>query len=104
MSTSVTSTSISVTWSAPADLGGRSDLYYKVEISDPDKLGVYNTTYWGNESKSVKFEDLRPCTEYCVRVTAENGVSDQDPDGAEGRRETRCIQTQQGSERQTLPM
>ena len=94
MSTSVTSTSISVTWSAPADLGGRSDLYYQIEISDPDNLRSYTgTVYLSGSSTSTALTNLRPYTQYCVRVTAHNGVSDQDPDREHLRREEECTRT-----------
>ena len=79
----VTVNSIRVTWSRPSQTGGRSDLYYTVEHSDPDRLGQYiGTTCKGSSSTSHTFTGLRPGTQYCIRVSAHNGVSDQDPDGA----------------------
>ena len=94
---SATNTSITVRWSAPADLGGRTDLYYQVEISDPDNLGSYTGTDYVPGSKDIHvFPGLRPCTDYCVRVTAENGVSDQDPTSKDSRTDKQCIKTKEG--------
>ena len=87
-------TSITVRWSAPADRGGRSDLYYQIEISDPDNLGSYTgTVYLSGSSTSRALSNLRPYTQYCVRVTSHNGVSDQDPDREHLRREEECTRT-----------
>ena len=100
---STTNTSITVRWLAPADLGGRTDLYYQVEISDPDNLGSYIGAICVPGSKEIHvFLGLRPCTDYCVRVTAENGVSDQDPSSKDSRTETRCIKTKEGCKDATL--
>ena len=86
--------SITVRWSAPSDNGGRTDLYYEVDISDPDNLGSYNgTVYLSGRSTSRTISGLRPFTQYCVRVTAHNGVSDQDPNGQHLRREEQCSRT-----------
>ena len=65
--------------------------YYYVEISDPDNLGSYAhalesaidnrpPSNIGGHHEVHQFSGLRRCTQYCVRVTAHNGVSDQDPD------------------------
>ena len=87
--------SITVRWSAPSDNGGRTDLYYEVDISDPDNLGSYTgTVYLSGRSTSQTISGLRPFTQYCVRVTAHNGVSDQDPSGQHvRRREEQCTIT-----------
>ena len=86
--------SITVRWSAPSDNGGRTDLYYEVDISDPDNLGSYTgTVYLSGRSTSRTISGLRPFTQYCVRVTAHNGVSDQDPNGQHLRREEQCTTT-----------
>ena len=86
--------SITVRWSAPSDNGGRTDLYYEVDISDPDNLGSYTgTVYLSGRSTSRTISGLRPFTQYCVRVTAHNGVSDQDPNGQLLRREEQCTRT-----------
>ena len=85
---------ITVRWSAPSDNGGRTDLYYEVDISDPDNLGSYTgTVYLSGRSTSRTISGLRPFTQYCVRVTAHNGVSDQDPNGQHLRRDEQCTRT-----------
>ena len=72
---------MTLSWSPPTDDGGRTDLYYYVEISDPDNLESYGDGhYFSGTSRSTSFSGLRRCTQYCVRVTAHNGVSDQDCD------------------------
>ena len=87
-------TSITVRWSPPTEDGGRTDLYYYVEISNPEVLGSYTGgEYKSGSSRSHTFSDLKPCTQYCVRVTAHNGVSDQDPGSEESRRVEQCTET-----------
>ncbi|CAI8007494.1 Ephrin type-A receptor 4 [Geodia barretti] len=94
LSLSPQQSSITVRWSAPADLGGRRDLYYQVEISDPDNLGSFTgTVFLSGSTTSRTISGLRPHTQYCVRVTSHNGVSDQDPDGEHLRTEGECTTT-----------
>ena len=96
--------SIIVRWSPPAEDGGRSDLYYQLEHSDPDSLGLYtDPVYVSGSTRSRTFSGLRPFTQYCVRVTAHNGVSDQDPDGTHLRRVEECTTTL-ASGNLTLPL
>ena len=85
---------MTVSWSPPTDDGGRTDDYYYVEISDPDNLGSYRDgQYLSGTSRSRSFSGLRRCTQYCVRVTAHNGVSDQDPDRVNTRTVEVCEET-----------
>ena len=87
-------TSITVRWSPPTEDGGRTDDYYEVEHSDPDNLGSYTgTVYLSGGFSSRILRGLRPFTQYCVRVTVHNGVSDQDPDGTHLRRVEECTRT-----------
>ena len=89
-------TSITVRWSPPTEDGGRTDLYYEVEHSDPDNLRLYTgPVYLSGVSRTHTFSGLRPFTPYCVRVTAHNGVSDQDPDGTHLRRVEVCEKTKE---------
>ena len=89
-------TRITVSWSPPAESGGRTDLYYQVEHSDPNNLGSFTgTVYLNGGSRSTTFSSLSPFTPYCVRVTAHNGVSDQDPDGTHLRSNTTCGKTKE---------
>ena len=88
--------SITVRWTRPADEGGRTDLYYQVEHSDPDNLGSYiGAVYLGRGSmtRTRTLTGLRPDTQYCVRVIAHNGVSDQDPEGTHLRTVEECVRT-----------
>ena len=94
--TSDTSTSLSVRWSAPSYLGERSDLYYRVEYSDPDEVGVMLPMQCGGScltGTSCTVTGLRPATTYVVRVTAHNGVSDQDAGGALARQKEITLTT-----------
>ena len=96
-------TSITIRWLSPAQTGGRSDLYYRVEHSDPDNLGSYTgTVYKSGGSTSHTFTGLRPYTQYCIRVSAHNGVSDQDPDGDHRRIVEKCNRTMEGCKSSTL--
>ena len=96
--TSDTSTSLSVEWSTPAYLGERDDLYYAVEYSDPrpDKVGVMIPMQCGEgclTGTSCTITGLQPATTYVVRVTAHNGVSDQDTAGALARQQEITLTT-----------
>ena len=87
-------TQIRVTWSSPSQSGGRSDLYYVVEHSDPDSLGQFTgTSCKSSSATSHTFSSLRPATQYCVRVSAHNGVSDQDSENAATRYKEECTLT-----------
>ena len=85
--TDVQSTSITISWSQASDNGGRPDLYYQIEYfatSDQNNRGVIympstTTTY------SITITSLKPYTQYTIRVSAHNGVSDQDPDRSQSR-------------------
>ena len=98
-SVAVSPREVSAHWSAPAEDGERTDLYYHVEISDPTQLGVFErTSFMQSTVTSYTFSGLRPFTQYCVRVTAHNGVSDQDPDGTHLRRVEACTETPEDGE------
>ena len=83
--TGSTANTLTVTWGAPANDGGRSDTYYRVHFSDPDRVGVLleaNCSLQCLTNTSCTIEGLRPATDYVVQVSAHNGVSDQDENGA----------------------
>ena len=87
-----------VTWSPPNHMGSRSDLYYKVQHSNPEILGEFFAAECVSSSQTrYTFNDLRPYTQYCVRVIAHNGVSDQDPDGTYFRTVQKCTRTAEQS-------
>ena len=91
-------TSITVSWSRPSDEGGRTDLYYQVEHSDPDNFGSFTgTVYLTSDSTTYTLTGLTPYTQYCVRVIAHNGVSDQDSDRIQSRTVENCTETPEAS-------
>ena len=86
--------SVIARWSPPAEDGGRTDLYYELSISDHNNTRSFNSSVYHNtNSRSYTFSGLNPFTEYSVRVTAHNGVSDQDPDGTCLRTVEECVTT-----------
>ena len=99
---SVTNNSISVTWRQPADLGGRTDTYYHVSRSGPGRQEPYNGVYVSGGTRSHTFRGLKPFQEYCVRVIAHNGVSDQDRDGVHRRTVQACNKTKEGGKQFVL--
>ena len=79
-----TSTAIIVSWTRPTTTG-RPDFFYRVQHSDPNNVEQFiitvddNLRDSGNEV-TYTVSGLVPFTNYIVRVTTHNGVSDQDPD------------------------
>ena len=78
-----TSTAINVSWTRPTTTG-RPDFFYRVQYSDPNNVGQFitvndNLRDSGNEV-TYTVSGLVPFTNYIVRVSTHNGVSDQDPD------------------------
>ena len=93
---SSTDSSLSISWDPPISNGGRSDLYYQVHYSDPDNVGVMLEAECGAgclTGTSCTISGLRPATTYVVRVSAHNGVSDQDQGGALARMTSFTLQT-----------
>jgi hypothetical protein len=84
--TATTDTSISIRWRRPESDGGRHDLYYRVHYSDPDSVGVMLEAECVNVCQTrtctCTIRGLRAATAYVIRVSAHNGVSDQDRGGA----------------------
>ena len=65
--------SFSITWTAPSDTGGRTDIFYIVTITGRFINKTVNIT-----DTQYSFTGLNPFTTYTVSVRAGNGVSDQD--------------------------
>ena len=81
---------ITVRWERPL-ITGRDDYYYNIFHSNPDIPGSFtrhNRNSFIKDSSVVQYSvsGLRPLTNYTIRVTVHNGVSDQDPGGEQGRR------------------
>ena len=74
--------SITVRWNRPA-ITGREDYYYNIHHSNPDLPGSFikhNSNPYISSSPILQYtvSGLRPLTNYTIRVTVHNGVSDQD--------------------------
>ena len=82
-STSQTNTTITISWKRPGD-GGRNDLYYIIEYRPQGSLGSFigpsRREDTGVMDYTYTIRNLEPDTNYLITVTAENGVSDQEPD------------------------
>ena len=78
---------ITVRWERPLITG----YYYDIFYSDPDLPGRFkkhnpNALIKHYALVTYSVSKLRPLTGYTIRVVSQNGVSDQDPQGEEGRR------------------
>ena len=87
--------SASISWKRPVKIG-RSDFYYIMEYSDGD---VVRSDTVINHHRVVHYSvsGLKYATEYTITVTAENGVSDQDPKNEFLRKCELKFMTQEGS-------
>ena len=93
MSLVVTNTTLTVSWPQPVEDGGRTDLYYQVEWSGSNPLELSGSVYVSGSSRIRTFTGFKSFTKFCVRVTAHNGVSDQDHVGLSLRRVMECTVT-----------
>ena len=103
--TGTTSTTITVRWNRPT-ITGRSDYYYVVEYTDPDEVGaVYipDNSRLVNGNTQVTYtvagaggSGLQADTEYIIRVSVHNGVSDLDGENADDRRQQVQVTTPEG--------
>lgn len=75
MFTDPKSTTITLTWDPPSDLGGRSDLRYMVVCAECESQVLCSPGWRGFNSTSVTLSNLNPSTSYRISVYAENGVS-----------------------------
>ena len=76
---SVTATDITVEWKRP-DLTGREDFYYGVYYRELTSLSGITLGPYINNSDNVDYtiDGLQPSTQYLIKITVHNGVSDQD--------------------------
>lgn len=74
----ITNTTVSISWSPPANNGGRDDTRYNVfyQLSGWLHLGFIEGSQ-GVLGLRATVQGLLPVREYVIRVVAENGVSDQ---------------------------
>ena len=80
--TSITDSSVSLTWTAPASNGGRNDgIVYVIlyKLSTDQVFVEYPPTSTINET-SVTISELLPNTSYTFAVVAENKVTNELPD------------------------
>ena len=104
-STSQSNTTITIRWERPDD-GGRDDLYYIIEYRPQCRLDSFIRAGRREDTGVMVYtytiRNLEPNTNYLITVTAENGVSDQEPD----LRGTRTVEiqalTREGGESPTL--
>lgn len=76
---SVTATDITVEWKRP-DLIGREDFYYSVYYRELTSLSGITLGPYVNNSDYVDYtiDGLQPSSQYLIKITIHNGVSDQD--------------------------
>ena len=68
----VTNTTVFLEWESPLDDGNRSDLFYTISHNiSSDSYNTMNTTFL--------LENLIPFVAYEIYITADNGLSSQDP-------------------------
>ena len=99
-STDQSNTTITITWTQPSSLGERDDVYYSIEYREQGSLDDFQTAGREDDTGATEYThtiaDLNPVTDYLIRVIAENGVSDQDPDPLDGRTVEIRARTQEG--------
>ncbi|KAK7093365.1 ephrin type-A receptor 4-like isoform X2 [Littorina saxatilis] len=70
-----TSSSVTLNWDPPNDLGGRYDLEYRIVCSECGTQVLYRPGWHGFNTTSVTLTNLKPSFSYRITVYAENGVS-----------------------------
>ncbi len=102
LTTTITSTSVSLSWTRP-EVTGRDDFYYSIEYSDPNTGSfILSSGNYVNSAFSYTVPNLRPNTPYTIRVTTHNGVSDQDTENEALRRVDLPTRTGEGGKRISL--
>ena len=89
-------TTVVVGWEPPLSNGGRNDIYYVVKYREVGSLGPFTTAGHTSESPFT-VHGLKPVTQYYIRITAENGVSDQEPGSQDERTTEIVVVTREGS-------
>jgi len=88
-------TTVVVGWDRRLSDGGRpTDVYYVVKYRKVGSLGPFTTAGQTSESPFT-IQGLKPVTRYIIRITAENGVSDQEP-GSQDERTTEIVVVTRG--------
>jgi titin len=74
VTSSITSTSASLAWSAPTDTGGVALSDYKVEVSRDGSPTWNEITHAASTSRVMGLTGLAPGTKYFVRISAKNSM------------------------------
>lgn len=69
--------SVSINWNQPSNLGGRSNLWYRVECRDCPRNATFYPSQTRFTSPNVSISRLEPDTTYTVYIYAENDVTSQ---------------------------
>ena len=99
--TTITSTSVSLSWTRP-EVTGSDDFYYSIEYSDPNTGSfILSNGNYVNCTLTVSYTvpNLRPNTPYTIRGTTHNKVSDQDTENEALRIAYLFIKMREGSKK-----
>jgi len=89
-------TTVVVGWDHPLSNGGRNDIYYDVKYRKVSSTGPFAPAGQTSESPFT-VQGLKPVTQYYIRITAENGVSDQEAGSQDERTTEIVVDTREGS-------
>ena len=85
-----TNTSITIQWDPPR-ITGRSDYYYNIEYNDPLNISIYKQhnqeRISGTNTTMYSVTGLQPITPYIIRISVHNGVSGNDSQNDDERRQ-----------------
>lgn len=85
--TSISDSSITVTWTRPA-ITGRDDFFYEIlisEVGEESRVVVESSYHNSRGTVDYTISNLDPFTSYNIMVVTHNGVSEQDPENADRR-------------------